>query len=113
MLLLFLLSLAGIPPTGGFLGKFFVFGAAIQSQLLFLAIVAIVNSAIAAFYYLNVVRTMFLQPAPEGQASAIAVTPAMQATLWACAVMTLLIGLYAQPFIEWAMHSATLLAATP
>ena len=113
MLTIFLLSLAGIPPTGGFLGKFFVFGAAIRAQFLPLAIVAIVNSAIAAFYYLNIVRYMFLLPAPEGQSSTLTVTPVMQATLWACVVMTLLIGVYAQPFIEWAMHSVTLLAATP
>jgi NADH-quinone oxidoreductase subunit N len=113
MLTIFLLSLAGIPPTGGFLGKFFVFGAAIRAQFLSLAIVAIVNSAIAAFYYLNIVRYMFLLPAPEGQSSTLTVTPVMQATLWACVVMTLLIGVYAQPFIEWAMHSVTLLAATP
>jgi proton-translocating NADH-quinone oxidoreductase chain N len=111
MLLIFLLSLAGIPPTGGFLGKFFVFGAAIQAQLLTLAIVAIVNSAVAAFYYLNVVRTMFFLPAPDGQAGALPVTPTMQAMLWVCVVMALLIGIYAQPFIEWAAHSATLLAA--
>ncbi len=111
-LLIFLLSLAGIPPTGGFLGKFFVFGAAIQARLLPLAIVAIVNSAIAAFYYLNVVRTMFFLPAPDGQADALPVAPAMQAMLWVCAVMALLIGVYAQPFIDWAARSATLLAAT-
>lgn len=112
MLTVFLLSLAGIPPTGGFLGKFFVFGAAIRAQFLSLAVVAIVNSAIAAFYYLNVVRYMFLLPPPEGQVDPLPVTPAMRAMLWACAAMTLLIGVYAQPFIEWAMRSATLLAAT-
>ncbi len=113
MLMVFLLSLAGIPPTGGFLGKFFVFGAAIRAQFLSLAIVAIINSAVAAFYYLNIVRYMFLLPSPEGQTGTLTVTPAMQAMLWACAVMTLLIGVYAQPFIEWATRSATLLAATP
>ena len=111
MLLLFMLSLAGIPPTGGFLGKFLVFGAAIQAKFLALAIIAIVNSAIAAFYYLNVVRYTFLEPAPEGQDQAISLSPAMKTTLWVCAVMTLLIGIYAQPFIEWATRSATLIAA--
>ncbi|MCS7221304.1 MAG: NADH-quinone oxidoreductase subunit N [Anaerolineae bacterium] len=111
MLTVFLLSLAGIPPTGGFLGKFFVFGAAIRAQFLPLAIVAIVNSAIAAFYYLNVVRYMFLLPSPEGEPAALSVTPAMRAMLWVCTAMTLLIGVYAQPFIEWALRSATLLAA--
>ena len=111
MLLAFLLSLAGIPPTGGFLGKFFVFGAAIRAGFLSLAIVAIINSAIAAFYYLNVVRYMFFVPAAEGQSEPITLMPTIQATLWICVVMTFLIGIFAQPFISWATHSAALVAA--
>ncbi len=69
MLFLFLISLAGIPPTGGFLGKFFVFGAAIEQQMWVLAIIAAINSVIAAFYYLNVVRYMFFMPSPEDSAA--------------------------------------------
>ena len=111
MLVLFLLSLAAIPPTGGFLGKFLVFGAAIRSQLLALAIIAIVNSAIAAFYYLNIVRYMFFMPAPAAQANEIAAPTALRVPLWICAAMTLAIGLVAQPFIDWATRSAVLLAA--
>lgn len=111
MLVLFLLSLAGIPPTGGFLGKFLVFGAAIRSQLLALAIIAIVNSAIAAFYYLNIVRYMFFMPAPAAQVGEIAAPMALRVPLWICAAMTLVIGLVAQPFIDWATRSAVLLAA--
>ncbi|HEY63925.1 MAG TPA: NADH-quinone oxidoreductase subunit N [Caldilineae bacterium] len=112
MLLIFLLSLTGIPPTGGFLGKLFVFGAAIQAKFLSLAIVGIVNSAIAAFYYLNVVRYMFFMPAPEGQeAKPIALAPGVQTTLWVCLAMTFLIGIYAQPFITWATRSASFLVS--
>ncbi|MCD6290877.1 MAG: NADH-quinone oxidoreductase subunit N [Anaerolineae bacterium] len=111
MLLLFLLSLAGIPPTGGFLGKFLVFGAAIRAHFLTLAIIAIINSVIAAFYYLNVVRYMFFVQPPDGGRKAIAVTPAIRVALWVCAAMTLLIGVCAQPFVTWAAHSASLLAA--
>ena len=111
MLVLFLLSLAGIPPTGGFLGKFLVFGAAIRSQLLTLAVIGIVNSAIAAFYYLNIVRYMFFMPAPAAQAGEIAAPMALRVPLWICAAMTLMIGLVAQPFIDWATRSAVLLAA--
>ena len=66
LLTIFLLSLAGIPPTGGFMGKFFVFGAAVQSQMWVLVAIAAVNSVIAAFYYLNIVRYMFFTPAEEG-----------------------------------------------
>ena len=58
---IFLLSLTGIPLTGGFMGKFFVFGATIQHQYFSLAVLAMINTGIAAFYYLNVVRAMFFE----------------------------------------------------
>lgn len=56
---IFLLSLAGIPPFAGFIGKFFVFAAAIQADYYMLAITAAINSAIAAFYYLKIVKLMY------------------------------------------------------
>ena len=62
-LTIFLLSLAGIPPLGGFIGKFYVFSGAIQSGFYSLAIAAALNSAVAAFYYFKIVRLMYLSPA--------------------------------------------------
>lgn len=97
-LVLFLWSLAGLPPTGGFIGKFFVFAGAIQSGYLWLAIVGVLNSVISIFYYFNVVRQMYLiksefsGPLPQYTllGSVIAV----------CLVFTLGIGLYPEPFIR-------------
>lgn len=109
MMTIFMLSLAGIPPTGGFLGKFFVFGAAINQQLLVLAAVAAVNAVIAAFYYLNVVRYMFFVEA--GDAGRVQVSPGLQTVLVVSTVMVLLIGLIAQPFIAWATQSVTMVLA--
>jgi NADH-quinone oxidoreductase subunit N len=108
LLFIFLVSLAGIPPTVGFIGKFFVFGAAIQAQLWFLAAVAAVNSVVAAFYYLNIVRYMFFVPAEEG-AQPIKIAPALQGALAVAGVMTLLLGLVPQPLIEWATRSVQML----
>ncbi|MBC7222942.1 MAG: NADH-quinone oxidoreductase subunit N [Anaerolineae bacterium] len=108
-LLVFLLSLTGIPATGGFVGKLFVFAAAIQVQFYALAVVAILNSVVAAFYYLNVVRYMFFVPAGEGAAEVAVPRP----ITWALAVavaMTLFIGLYPQPFIRWATAAVRMLA---
>ncbi len=113
VLLIALLSLAGIPGTVGFLGKFFVFGAAIQVglwQTLILAIVGIVTSVIGAFYYLNVVRYMFFEPADEG-AAPIAVPVGLKVGLALAAVGILLIGIYPQPFIDLATQSMQMLAA--
>jgi NADH-quinone oxidoreductase subunit N len=111
VLLVALLSLAGVPGTAGFLGKFFVFGAAIQFntiQTLSLAIVGIVTSVIAAFYYLNVVRQMFFEPADEG-AEPIAVPAGFKVGLAVTAAGILVIGIYPQPFIALATRSIQML----
>lgn len=60
---IFLLSLTGVPPTAGFVGKFWLFKAALQSEYWWLAVVGIVNSVISLGYYFNVVRLMYLRPA--------------------------------------------------
>lgn len=108
-MLVFLFSLAGIPGTGGFIGKLFVFGAAIQVQFYALAIVGIINSVIAAFYYLNVMRYMFFEPG-TGEGPAINISPAIKVTLAVTIVMTLAIGVYPQPFIALAQGAARILA---
>ncbi len=66
-LALCLVSLTGIPPTAGFIAKLYVFNAAVQSDLVWLAIVAVINTAVSAFYYLRIVSHMFVaQPPAEG-----------------------------------------------
>ncbi|MFH1800708.1 MAG: NADH-quinone oxidoreductase subunit N [Candidatus Omnitrophota bacterium] len=67
MLTVFLLSLAGLPPFAGFIGKYYVFAAAIQAKFITLTIVAAINSVIAAYYYFRIVRLMYLTP-PTGPA---------------------------------------------
>ncbi len=109
-LLILLLSLTGIPGTGGFFGKVFVFGAAIQIQFYFLALVGILNSVVGAFYYLNVVRLMFFDPTPE-EASRFGLSPGVGLALGVAVFMTLLIGLYPQPFINLATQSVQVLAS--
>jgi proton-translocating NADH-quinone oxidoreductase chain N len=115
VLLIALLSLAGIPGTGGFLGKFFVFGAAIQfntPQTIALAIVGVVFSVVAAFYYLNVVRQMFFEKADEG-AEPLSLPAGLRVGLIVAAVGIVVVGLYPQPFLEFATRSMQMLAALP
>jgi NADH-quinone oxidoreductase subunit N len=114
VLFIALLSLAGVPGTGGFLGKFFVFGSALQmgmAQTFALALVGIFTSVIAAFYYLNVVRQMFFEPADEG-AAPIAVPLGLKVGLLLTAAGILIVGLYPDPFIRLATNSIHILAAT-
>jgi NADH:ubiquinone oxidoreductase subunit 2 (subunit N) len=106
---IFLLSLIGIPPTGGFLGKLFVFGAAIQRQMIGLAVVGIINSVVSVYYYYAIMREMFFGEA--GEAQPITVTPALRAVVAVNAVMVLVIALYAEPFIRLATQSVQMLAA--
>ncbi len=116
-MLIFMLSLTGIPATAGFVGKFFVFGAAVQHQYYFLAVMGVLNAGIAAFYYLNVVRAMFFaEPDPalepvvhEGRLS---VGAGVQVVVFACVLATIYIGLYPPDVIEWVnAASRQLLAA--
>jgi NADH-quinone oxidoreductase subunit N len=105
LLTIFLLSLAGIPPTGGFLGKLYVFGAAVNRAMWVLLAIAAVNTVIAAFYYLNIVRYMFFVPSEE-HAEHVSVSPAFSMVLGITAGVTLLLGIFPGPFIAWASISA-------
>jgi NADH-quinone oxidoreductase subunit N len=89
----FLLSMAGIPPTGGFLGKYLIFQAAVQSKQWMLAIVGSLNAVIAAYYYLSVVMTMWFKP-PEGEATpAESLPPALAVVLTISAAAVLYLGI--------------------
>ncbi len=100
MFTIFLLSLAGIPATGGFLGKFFVFGAAVQHQYYWLVAIALVNSGIAAFYYLRVVRAMYFTEG-DSETSGLEFPLGIQVALLICTLATLWIGLYPPKVLDW------------
>ncbi len=108
-LFIFLLSLAGIPPTAGFVGKLFVFGAAVRAAMIPLAVIGALNVVVSAFYYLNVVRVMFFVP-PEPDAEPVVVARPLQATVLLTGALTLLIGLLPGWLIQWADQSVRLLA---
>ncbi|MFO7635129.1 MAG: NADH-quinone oxidoreductase subunit N [Caldilinea sp.] len=102
-MLIFLLSLVGIPLTAGFVGKFFVFGATIQHQYYFLAVMALINVAISAFYYMSVARIMFF-PDEESEEAPIIGAPGIgvQAIVTVCVLGVFWIGIYPPLIIEWA-----------
>ena len=110
-MVVFLFSLIGIPGTGGFVGKLMIFGAAMRMEYYFLAIVAIINSVIAGFYYLNVIRYMFFQPLDEPQREKIQLPKTLSAVIILTCVFTLLMGLFAQPFIQFVQDSLGLITS--
>lgn len=69
-----MLSLAGIPPLGGFFGKFFVFRSAVSNGLTWLAIIGVLNSAVSAFFYLRVIVAMYMNPLAENVRQRVVVT---------------------------------------
>lgn len=100
---LFALSLVGIPPTAGFVGKLFLFNAAIQGSFYWLAVIAILNSATSLYYYFKVVMMMYMQE-PEGPFS-LSSSSALTIALVVTSLGTLLIGLYPEPLIRVAVES--------
>jgi proton-translocating NADH-quinone oxidoreductase chain N len=109
-MVVFLLSLVGIPGTGGFIGKLMVFGAAMKMEYYFLAVIAIINSVIAGFYYLNVIRYMFFQPLDEPARDKIQLERSLSTVIVFTCLFTLLMGIFAQPFIQFVQASLGLVA---
>jgi NADH-quinone oxidoreductase subunit N len=105
-MLVFMLSLGGIPPTAGFLGKWYVFTATIQSGWAWLAIVGVINTAISLYYYLRVVIVMAMSE-PADDVELVRSTP-LTITLVVALAMTLVAGMWAGPFVEWVKASASL-----
>ena len=95
-----MISLTGIPPTVGFMSKVYLFGAAVNANLEWLAIAGMINSVISAYYYLRVVKVMYLnEPADDSRVRADAPNGVVLA---AAAAATLIFGLYPTPLIELA-----------
>jgi NADH-quinone oxidoreductase subunit N len=105
---LFLLSLLGLPVTAGFLGKFYIFNAALASQLVGLAILLALNSVIASFYYLRVLVVMYMrEPGSETDAAAAPVPWAVTAVLLVSAAGTLYLGLFPGRVMAFAAQAAS------
>src|SRR2546427_12139092 len=86
-MLIFMLSLGGVPPTAGFMGKFWLFGAAIASGYYWLAVIGVLNSAVSLYYYIRIVVFMMLKNEPTG--SEPTTSPALALALGVAVVATL------------------------
>jgi NADH-quinone oxidoreductase subunit N len=123
---IFLLSLSGIPPLAGFFGKFYVFNAAIRAAtdqslmlhlpfgvqlnvLLWLAVLGVINSAIAVYYYMNVVRLMYFKPAaqlgPEEAAKPVVASVGVQSVVIITLIIVFLLGILPNPLVNFLSES--------
>ncbi len=105
----FLLSLTGIPPAIGFLGKYYVFIAAVNSDLTWLAVIGVLNSAIGAFYYLRIIWYMYFEE-PKAMREPKA-SPALVSVLTVSAVAIILLFIFAQPILDAARVSLPTITA--
>lgn len=105
MLSVFLLSLIGIPITGGFLAKFYVFTAAMKANLVGLTIIGVVNSAIAAYYYLRLMVVMYMRDSRE-EAPSLPLPASVATAVAISAAITLYLGIWPQRVLDYAARSA-------
>jgi NADH-quinone oxidoreductase subunit N len=109
LMTIFLISLTGLPPTAGFIGKFYIFAAVLEKGMVWLAVIAILNSVVSLFYYGKVFRNMFLRHSdnstdtPKFSAKAFPTSIA-----YILAVFTILFGLYFSPILHWAGMSISM-----
>lgn len=102
-MLIFMLSLAGIPPTAGFWAKWYIFMAAVQVNLTYLAVIGVLFTVVSAYFYLRVVMVMYMRE-PEGLHE-LALSPAAIVALVITAGVTLLVGLYPEPVFQYAQEA--------
>lgn len=102
LMLVFMISLAGIPPTAGFIGKFYLFMAAVNAGLAWLAIFGLIFAAISAFYYLRIVMVMYMrEPSPEQERNTRLVLSPQVSVVLACAVAgVVLLGIFPGPLVS-------------
>jgi NADH-quinone oxidoreductase subunit N len=104
LMLIFLLSLAGIPPTAGFIGKYYIFLGLVETGHYGLAIVGVLYVAVAIYYYFKIVRSMFIREVLDK--TPLAASAGLRFALAATGLLTLVIGIYPEPFLKLAQASA-------
>ncbi len=107
LLTIFLLSLIGVPLTAGFFGKFYIFKAAIDSHMVWLTALGLLNSAVAAYYYLRVLVVMYMHE-PETTEAEVAIPGGLRITMWLTAGATLVLGIFPGLVLDFATKFAVL-----
>jgi NADH-quinone oxidoreductase subunit N len=108
-MLLFMLSLGGIPPTAGFMGKFWLFSAAIEAGFVWLAVIGVLNSAISLYYYIRVVVFMYLKKDATGSEPVF--SPSLALAVGVAVIATIFLGVYPRLLFDVADASARTLGA--
>lgn len=105
---IFLISLTGLPPTAGFIGKLFVFTAVLDANMIWLAVIGVINSVISLYYYVSIFRNMFLrQPVNPVEKQTLSLPNIVMIVI--LIIPNLLFGIYYSDIVNWAYSSASLI----
>ena len=107
LLAVFVFSLIGVPLTGGFFAKFYVFQAALNSHLVWLTVLGLINSAIAAYYYLKIIVAIYMRDPVDATADLTPPSMALRVAIWASALGTLFLGIFPSKLLAFATLSAS------
>jgi NADH-quinone oxidoreductase subunit N len=107
LLTIFLLSLIGVPLTGGFFAKFYVFKAALDGNLIWLTVLGLLNSAVAAYYYLRIIVVMYMHDSTDSTARLEPLGAGIRTALWISAVATIFLGVFPGWVLDFAGKSST------
>lgn len=108
LLTVFLLSMIGVPLTAGFFGKFYVFKAALDANLIWLTILGLLNSAVAAYYYLRIIVVMYMHDSTETTERLQPLGAGIKVALWLSAAATVILGIFPSFVLDFAGKSAAL-----
>ena len=103
-MVIFFISLTGLPPTAGFIGKLYLFAALLDARWIWLAIVGAINTVVSLYYYVRVLRNIFLRD-PEGNSAPITFSKPQLVLVLVLLVPTILLGLYFAPIVDFANAS--------
>jgi NADH-quinone oxidoreductase subunit N len=106
LLAVVLLSLIGVPLTGGFFGKFYVFKAALDANLIWLTVLGLLNSALAAYYYLRVLVVMYMHQPKEEADPLPPLAAGIRLSLWASAAITVILGTFPSAVLDFATRGS-------
>ena len=106
MMTIFLLSLIGVPLTGGFFGKFYIFKAALDAKLVWLTVLGLLNSAVAAYYYLRIMVVMYMYEPGEASDGLPPAGTALKVAVYGSAIATLILGVLPSIVLDFATRAA-------
>jgi NADH-quinone oxidoreductase subunit N len=107
MLAIFVFSLIGVPLTGGFFAKFYIFQAALDSHLVWLTVLGLACSAVAAFYYLKIIVAIYMRDPADSMGDLTPPSLGLRLAIWASAVGTLVLGIFPSTILSFASYSAS------